>query len=94
MIFLVIRDSVISFYHFIYERNNVPRNGQGLGREKDGNHARFMDFNLVILCYKDFKNLRCADLFGNRKPHLLLIVSQSRVDMQKLIFYNGSTFKM
>ena len=25
---------------------------QGFGREKDGNHGKFIGFNLVIFCYK------------------------------------------
>ena len=28
---------------------------QGFGREKDGNHCKFIGSNLVIFCYKEFE---------------------------------------
>ena len=48
----------------LYE-NSIPEKGldaalcttkqQGFGREKDGNHGKFIGSNLVILCYKEFE---------------------------------------
>ena len=29
--------------------------GQAFGKEKDGNHGKFIGFNLVIFSYKDFE---------------------------------------
>ena len=42
-----------------------------IGREKGGNHGKFIGSNLVIFSYKEFENLRCANLLANRNSHLL-----------------------
>ena len=38
--------------------------------------------------------MESANLLASQKPHLLFILNQLKVDMQKLIFCNGNTFKM
>ena len=30
---------------------------QGFGREKDSNRGKFIGFNLIIFCYKEFKKI-------------------------------------
>ena len=58
---------------------------EGFGREKDGNRGKLIGSNLVIFCYKDFRNSRCTNLLANWRQHLLFIHSQSKTVMQKLI---------
>ena len=38
---------------------------QGFGREKDGNHGKFIGSNVVIFCYKEFEKFALCTSISN-----------------------------
>ena len=83
----------------LYE-NSTPEKGldaalcttkqQGLGREKDGNHGKFIGSNIVIFCYKEFEKLELCKSISQSE----VIFTVYSEPIKKIIFHNGNTFKI
>ena len=57
---------------------------QGFGREKDGNHGKFIGSNLVIFCYKEFgKSSLCKSV---SQLEALFIVYSEPIESEQLKF--------
>ena len=67
-------------------------NYQGVGREKHGNHGKFISSNLIF-CYKEFENFAwCKSVFQSETE--FVVHSEPIESGLNLIFHNGSTSKI
>ena len=64
--------------------NSYSVSKQGFGREKDGNHGKFIGSNLVIFCYKEFgKSSLCKSV---SQLEALFIVYSEPIESEQLKF--------
>ena len=96
-IFILLGVGILTFQNTCFAKHeliSVFRIDQVFGSEKNENRGKFIGFNLVIFCYKEFEKLgMCKSI---RQSQVIFIVYSDPIESGhvKINFHNGNTFKM